>query len=172
MIMGRIPFVAFRSGGKNMIVQFASAQIGGDKVIASAHSRELAKYGWKGSRKNTPAAYLTGLLAGLRAARKGCKKSLMYSGIRPYVHGSRIAAATKGVIDGGVEVPLQEEKVLDENRIRGLHIVEYARLLSQEGKEVPRKKFSGLVASGLNPEDYPKHFEEVKIRIESEFREK
>ena len=60
---GETRLVVRRTNG-NVIVQFVGWAQEGDQVQATAVAQELAKLGWEGSPKNTPAAYLTGLLAG------------------------------------------------------------------------------------------------------------
>ena len=62
MLMSKRDFIAINVTNENTQVQILKPEITGDKVIASAHSRFLLKDGWKGSRKNIPAAYLTCLL--------------------------------------------------------------------------------------------------------------
>lgn len=53
-----------------VICQVVYAEIIGDKVVAQAHSRELAKYGLKVGLKNYAAAYCTGLLLARRVLEK------------------------------------------------------------------------------------------------------
>ncbi|MCH2605098.1 MAG: 50S ribosomal protein L18, partial [Candidatus Nitrosopelagicus sp.] len=90
------------------------------KVLASAHSRFLLKDGWKGSRKNIPASYLTGYMAGKKALSNGVTDAILYSGTRRYT--DRMAAALKGVIDAGVKVPADEESFPADERINGEHL--------------------------------------------------
>ena len=92
----------------------------GDKVLSSAHSRSLLNKGWKGSRKSIPAAYLTGYLAGKKALASGTKAAVLYTGTRKYTQ--RIAAALKGIIDAGLEVPADAETFPSEERISGKHL--------------------------------------------------
>jgi len=92
----------------------------GDKVIASAHSTYLIKKGWKGSRKSVPAAYLTGYLAGKKALGNGAKGAVLYTGTRRYTQ--RMAAALKGVVDAGLEVPADPETFPSDDRINGEHL--------------------------------------------------
>ena len=53
------PRLIVRKSLNNVVVQFAEYDMKGDKVMLSAHSKELAKLGWSGNRGNIPAAYLT-----------------------------------------------------------------------------------------------------------------
>ncbi len=103
MLMGRREFITVNISNENTQVQILKPEITGDKVVASAHSRYLLEKGWKGSRKSVPAAYLTGYIAGKKALVKGSKGAILYTGTRKYTQ--RMAAALKGVIDAGLEVP-------------------------------------------------------------------
>ena len=120
MLMGKRDFVSVHITNENIQVQILKPIISGDKVLASAHSRFLIKDGWKGSRKNIPAAYLTGYLAGKKAVSKGVKNAILYSGTRRYTQ--RMAAVLKGIIDSGLEVPANTETFPPENRINGEHL--------------------------------------------------
>ena len=118
--MGKSDFISINVTNENIQVQILKPEITGDKVIASAHSRFLIKDGWKGSRKNIPAAYLTGYLAGKRALSKGIDNAIIYSGTRKYTQ--RMAAVVKGVIDTGLKVPADNETFPPEERINGEHL--------------------------------------------------
>ena len=120
MLMGKHDFISVNITNENSEVQILKPIISGDRVLASAHSRFLIKDGWKGSRKNIPAAYLTGYLAGKKAVSKGVSNAILYSGTRKYTQ--RMAAALKGVIDAGLEVPADSETFPSEDRINGDHL--------------------------------------------------
>ncbi len=119
MPISKRDFIAINVTNENTQVQILKPHITGDQVIASAHSRFLLKDGWKGSRKNIPAAYLTGYFAGKKALSKGVDNAIVYSGTRKYTQ--RMAAGVKGVIDAGVKVPSSEETFPSEERINGEH---------------------------------------------------
>ena len=120
MLMSKRDFIAINVTNENTQVQILKPEITGDKVIASAHSRFLLKDGWKGSRKNIPAAYLTGYFAGKKALSKGVDNAIIYSGTRKYTQ--RMAAVVKGVVDAGLTVPSDEETFPPEERIKGEHL--------------------------------------------------
>jgi large subunit ribosomal protein L18 len=120
LLMGRRDYITVQISNENTLVQIHKPEMQGDKVLASAHSRYLLGKGWKGSRKNIPAAYLTGYLAGKKALGKGVKAAVLYSGTRKYTQ--RMAAALKGVIDAGLEVPADSETFPNEERISGKHL--------------------------------------------------
>jgi len=105
-------------------VQIIAYDEKGDHVLASAVSRELADFGWSGTSGNVPAAYLTGLLAGRRAAEKGVKAAVLDVGAQPPSLGGRLFAAAKGLVDAGLEVPHGEAVFPAEDRIAGKHLGE------------------------------------------------
>ena len=114
--------IVVRKSLKNTQIQFIDYKEEGDTVIASAKSNELSKYNWKFSTSTTPAAYLTGLLAGKRAADKGVSKCILDAGRHPPVTGSKLFASLKGVIDAGIDCPVSEEKIPNEDRLMGKHL--------------------------------------------------
>ena len=162
ILIGRHAFVTVGISNENALVQILKPRTIGDEVLVSAHSRELIKHGWLGSRKNMPACYLTGLLAGMKAVGKGVKQCILYTGNRMYA--PRIAASVKGLIDAGINIPVDEEALPTEDRISGKHIADYANLL-KDNKHVYQARFSGLIKEKFVPESYPEHFNEVKMSI-------
>ena len=120
MLMSKRDFISINVTNENTQVQILKPGISGDKVIVSAHSRFLIKDGWKGSRKNIPAAYLTGYFAGKKAVSKGVNNAIIYSGTRKYTQ--RMAAVVKGVVDAGLEVPSDEETFPPIEIINGEHL--------------------------------------------------
>ena len=154
-----------RISNKNVSSQFVKPTVNGDVVLSSAHSRELAKMGWHGSSKSTPACYLLGLLAGKKAVEAGVKEAVAYNGVVPFIRGSRIAALLKGVVDAGVKVPVGDEAFPDENRLTGKSIAEYASKLAADNKAAYSRSFSALLKGGFKPEEYPAEFERVKAAI-------
>lgn len=162
ILIGKHTFTTVRISNENALVQILKPSKVGDEVLVSAHSRELIKHDWQGSRKNIPACYLTGLLAGTKAVAKGVKQCILYTGNRMYA--PRIAASVKGLIDAGVNVPVDEETLPAQDRIAGKHIADYANLL-KDNKQVYDARFSGLITKGFAPESYPDHFNEVKMSI-------
>lgn len=120
MLMSKRDFITVNITNENTQVQILKPGMTGDKVIASAHSSYLLEKGWKGSRKSIPAAYLTGYLAGKKALGQGAKDAILYTGTKKYTQ--RMAAALKGVIDAGVQVPASEETFPSDDRINGEHL--------------------------------------------------
>ncbi|MEM3437186.1 MAG: 50S ribosomal protein L18 [Nitrososphaerales archaeon] len=169
VIMSRLPFVSIFISGKNILVQILSPRKEGDIVLASAHSRELIKFGWLGSRKDIPAAYLTGFLAGLKAKDK-VKEAILYTGLRRFVPNSRITAVAKGLIDAGLSIPIDRETLPSEERLKGKHIADYAKYLLEKDKVLYSMRFSSLISKSFNPELIPEHFENVRKKIIEDFK--
>ncbi len=151
-----------RKTNTQIIVQIIEFAPNGDKTLVGVTSKKLRRFGWKGSLKSTPAAYLTGLIAGLKAKKAGIEYAIPDIGLHPSVRGSRIYAAIKGLRDAGVEVPASEEVLPSEDRIQGKHIAEYAKKLAEENPEEFQRRFSQLLFRGLDPRELPDHF--LKIR--------
>ena len=124
LLRGRIPRAVVRLSLRNATVQFVSYAPTGDKVLAAATSKELAKLGWTGATGNLPAAYLTGYLAGKRAAQSGVEEAVLDIGLKGPAKGSAVFAALKGMLDAGVNIPHGEEVLPAAERINGAHIDE------------------------------------------------
>jgi len=135
--------------------------------LASAHSRELIRtYGWKGATGNVPAAYLTGLLCGLKAKKNGVSEAILDLGLVSPTKGSKVFSTMAGVVDAGIGIPHSDEKIL-KDRTRGDHIVEYAESLGAPEEYTP--KFSAVIARGLKPQELGDHFNKVKADIFAAF---
>lgn len=170
LIISGKPRLVIRGTLKNMIVQIVAAKPHGDEVLVSTHSRELLKnYGWKAPRGNLPAAYLTGLLCGLKAKSKGVNEAVLDIGLHSPTKGARVFAALKGASDAGLMVSHGEEKLPDEKRIQGLHIAQYAKTLSANTEKY-MATFSKYLENKVPPESLPEHFAEVKKAVIAAFK--
>lgn len=169
LVLSGRPRLVIRLTLSHTIVQLIESEAVGDKVLVSAHSRELANtYGWLGNCGNIPSAYLTGLLCGFKAMANGVKKAFLDVGLHIPSKGTRIFAALKGVVEAGVEVPYSEDILSEEDRIVGKHIADYANHLASE-PEVYKQKFSKYLSKGSRPEEIPEHFSIAKDKIKSSF---
>lgn len=150
---------------RNVIAQIIMAKPHGDEVLVSTHSRELPKnYEWKAPRGNLPAAYLTGLICGLKAKAQGINEAILDVGLNSPSKGARVFAVLKGVLDAGVHVPYDKEKLPDGKKIEGEQIVKYAESLASN-PEGYQSKFSKYLEQKLPPENLSKHFTKVKTDI-------
>src|SRR3989304_224151 len=89
LVVSGKPRLVARSPLKNASVQIVVAKPHGDEVLAAAHSSDLKKFGWKAPAGNVPSAYLTGLLCGLHAKKKGGTEAVLDIGLIPPPKGSR-----------------------------------------------------------------------------------
>jgi large subunit ribosomal protein L18 len=164
LVTSRKPRLVTRGSLNNVEAQIIVAKPHGDEVLVSANSRELIKsFGWKAPTGNIPAAYLTGLLVGLKAKAAGITEAILDLGLVSPTKGSRTFAVLSGVVDAGVEVPHSEEKIVKE-RMKGEHIAKYAKNLGA-GSEEYKAKFSQYTANGVIPEKIAEHFAKVKADI-------
>jgi large subunit ribosomal protein L18 len=123
LLKSRTTRIVIRKSIKNTIIQFINYDEKGDSIVATATSKELIKkYNWNYSTSTTPAAYLTGLLAGKRAKEQGITECVLDIGRYVPVTGSKVFAGLKGVIDAGIDCPHNEEKIPSEERIMGEHL--------------------------------------------------
>jgi len=170
LVLSGLPRLVVRGSLRNISAEMIMAEADGDKVIAFAHSRELTrKHGWLGDTGNLPAAYLTGLLCGLKALNREVKEAVLDLGLHHPSKGARVFAALKGVLDAGLLVPFDEAKLPDQKRLTGQHVAEYAKSLSSN-PEAYQKRFSAQLSRGLKPEDLSSHFDSVKERIVASFK--
>jgi large subunit ribosomal protein L18 len=171
LVLSGVPRLVVRLSLKNANVQVVKAEAIGDKVIVSSHSNELDSYNWLCNTGNIPAAYLTGLLCGLKAMDMGINKAFLDIGLHIPSKGTRVFAALKGVLDAGMEISHSEDVLPDEDRISGKHIADYATQLSSD-PDVYTAKFSDYLSKGLKPENLSDHFSAVKAKIASSFEKK
>lgn len=163
LLIGKHNFVVPRVSNQNVQIQVSKAEKNGDKIIASAHSKELLKHGWKGSRKSIPACYLTGLLVGKKAVAKNIKECVLYTGRR--IYSPRIAACVKGMLDAGLNIPVEEETLPKKDMLSGNHIADYAKDLKQNDNQLYKSRFSAVINEGFVPEDYAELVTKTKSSI-------
>jgi len=112
-----------RCSGRRVRVALVDFDPGGDKVLASADSAELGRIAFPPtSLASTPAAYLTGYLAGLRAKSRGTDEAVLDAGLRRPTAGGRLAAALKGLLDAGMQIPHGGENFPSADRLAGAHL--------------------------------------------------
>jgi len=119
--------VVFRKLSRTLIAQIVKFGPKGDSVVASANSKELAKYGWKLSKKNISAAYLTGFLLAKKAAKVQKQELIINFGILSPTKGSAKFAFLKGAVDGGLKIIHSPDSFPDEARIKGKHIEGFSK---------------------------------------------
>ncbi len=125
LLLANKPRLVVRKSLKNVSAQVVEYSENGDKVIVSAHSSELKKYGYNGNKGNIPAAYLVGLLIGNKAKKKDIQELVLDIGLQTSVKGSRIYSVLKGCVDGGLNIPHSKDILPVEDRIKGKHIKDF-----------------------------------------------
>ncbi|MCI4349353.1 MAG: 50S ribosomal protein L18 [Thermoplasmata archaeon] len=117
------PRAVVRFSHRRVLVAVTEYDPVGDRVLASAESRELGAIGFpSGSLVSTPASYLTGYLAGLRAKAAGASAVVLDVGLRHPSKGGRLLGALKGLLDAGLEIPHGEEGFPSADRLAGKHM--------------------------------------------------
>ncbi|MBD3310285.1 50S ribosomal protein L18 [Candidatus Woesearchaeota archaeon] len=163
LLLSNKPRLVIRKSLKNVTAQIVTYDSNGDRIITAAHSSELRKRcGWSHSTGNIPAAYLTGLLLGKKAADKDIKEAILDIGLQKSVVKGRIYAALKGALDAGMGVPHSEKVLPDEKRISGEHIKSYAEKAGQENKT---SQFSALKSSNVDVSSITAAFNDCKKKI-------
>lgn len=162
---GKCRLVVRRSNSR-FHVQLVEFMPDGDRTLAEVDSGKLKKYGWKGSCGNISAAYLTGLLIGLEAKKKGVSEAVPDLGLQVATCGTSLYACLLGARDAGIKINIGKDAVPKKERIEGRHIEAYAKSV----KNTPgySRQFSLYLKNGMEPEKISEHFHDVKGRIERE----
>ena len=145
------PRLVVRKSNEHTTAQLIVPGPDGDETTASAHSSDLADFGWEAPTGNLPAAYLTGLLAGRRAVEADVEEAVTDIGLNSPTPGAKVFAAQEGAIDAGLEIPHNDDVFAEWARTRGEHIAEYAR-----SRDEP------LYSGDFDATDLPEHFDELR----------
>lgn len=126
--------MVIRKTNKHIILQIIEYFEDGDKVLVTVNSSELKKYGWNKATGNIPASYLTGLILAKKALRKSIDSAIVDIGLQTPTKGSRLFAAVKGAIDGGMKISCSDDAFPSIERINGTHISKEMSLLFEKTK--------------------------------------
>merc|ERR1711916_216568 len=182
------------------------ATIKGDVTICAAYSHELPKYGMKAGLTNYAATYATGLLCARRLLTKydlaetyeGNTENLgedynveaegdrrpfkcyLDTGLVRTSTGSRVFAALKGAVDGGLDIPYSfsrfvgydpETKEYPAEMMRkyifGGHVADYMKHLQEEDADKYQKQFSAYTKAGVGADDLEALYTKVHAAIRS-----
>jgi large subunit ribosomal protein L18 len=165
LLKSRKPRLIVRKSLRHIMLQIIEYTPTGDKVVLQANSKELSPMGWTVSNGNIPEAYLTGLLLAKKAkTAKFSGEVIVDIGLSPSVHGSRLYAAIKGAVDGELTVLCGDDIAPPEDRLKGMHIVAYAKSLVED-KEKYNKIFSRYLKANIDPTRLNELVENVKANI-------
>ena len=163
LLLSDKPRLVVRRSLKHTQVQLVRFDIKGDVVLASAHSKELAAQGYEGSTSNMCSSYLTGLLLAKKAGGK-VKEAIVDLGVYPKNLRSRLFAAVRGAKEGGLDIPVNEEKALPgDDRVLGNHVQNYAALLKEKDKAAYDKQFSQY--KKVKPEALVAHVTQIRDKL-------
>ena len=154
LLVGGLPRVVVRVTNTQIIAQLVAFEPQGDRVLCTTQSSELKKLGWLYATKNVPAAYLTGLLFGVKALRQKQKEGVLDIGFRQFMHGGRISAFAKGIIDAGMDIPVGEDIFPSEEKLQGKHIQDFMALQGKtnNAKDHNTKQFAQYFKNNLAPQ--------------------
>ena len=122
LLKSGVPRAVVRFSNAKVTVQIIDFSIKGDNVLVSANSTDVAGMGWKGSKTNIPASYLSGMLAAKRALKAGIDSVVLDIGRITPTSGGRAFATLKGLVDGGLNIPHSDNLFPSDERINGSHI--------------------------------------------------
>jgi large subunit ribosomal protein L18 len=123
LLKGGVPRAVVRFSRGRMQVAITAYDPVGDRVLVVADSQELGRIGFpKLNSVSTPAAYLTGYLAGLRAKAAGHGNAVLDVGLRRPAAGGRLLGALKGLLDAGMEIPHGTTAFPKPDRLNGTHL--------------------------------------------------
>ncbi len=148
------PRAVVRFTNRRVLVSLEEFDPKGDRILVQAESPELVAVGFPSSSlTSTPAAYLTGYLAGLRLAAKGPKEAVLDAGVLRPSKGGRILGALQGLLDAGVDVPHSKEGLPPKERLGGAHL---KTPLPQPLDQYRQKVSSSLVTKAAKAPSTPK----------------
>jgi len=197
-----------RFTNRDVICQIIAADLTHDKCLASAYAHELPRYGIKCGLTNYAAAYATGLLL---ARRVNAKFNLEYKGVetadgeeflveaeedgaRPFhavldvglnrtSTGARVFGALKGAVDGGLNVPHNQNRfpgskkedgewsndpAVHRKYIFGGHVKEYMKVLKESDEEAYARQFAQYIASGINADQIEAVYKKAHAAIRAD----
>ena len=137
LLKSRKPRLVIRKTNKYLNCQVIAYSAKGDTIIASAHSKQLKKLGWKHSCNNVSSAYLIGLMIGIAAKKAKTPEAIFDMGLYASVKGSVLYAALNGAVDAGLNVPHDKEVFPSEDRLQGKHTK--AKDLSKDMEAIKKK---------------------------------
>eukprot|EP00997_Jenningsia_sp_PLL12_P005346 NODE_2118_length_983_cov_64.528908_g1734_i0.p1 GENE.NODE_2118_length_983_cov_64.528908_g1734_i0~~NODE_2118_length_983_cov_64.528908_g1734_i0.p1 ORF type:complete len:319 (+),score=3.71 NODE_2118_length_983_cov_64.528908_g1734_i0:44-958(+) len=198
-----------RFTNKDIIVQIVSSKIAGDVVHCVAYAHELPKFGIKLGLTNYSAAYAVGLLCarrwlkeiGLDSKYEGVKsvdgnffvskskkgdrrpfKCYLDVGLARTTTGSKIFAAMKGAVDGGLLIPhgkkctkfpgyVKKEKSFSPEMLKdyiiGGHVCDYMEKLKKSDPVAFGKQFKRFIENKITGDD----LEEIYLNAHKKIRE-
>jgi len=191
-----------RYSNKSICCEVVNALMVGDRTVSHAHSHELVNFGVKVGLSNYPAAYCVGLLCARRCLEKFsqvCSPSeqtsgnhnlretktpgnpftaVLDAGLKRTSTGSKVFAALKGAVDGGLSIPHNEKRFvgydsvaktynseLMDKYIFGGHISEFMDDLQTEEPDGFARQFSKYISYNISSGDLRQLYEQAHKSI-------
>lgn len=145
LLKGGKPRLVARKSNRFITVQLVEFDSKGDRTRVHVNSRQLEKFGWSLGKKSVAAAYLTGLLAGVKAKAAGIGEAVLDIGFAKPVHKGWWAAVLKGAIEAGLKVKADEKALPGDGRASGKHIEEFSK---KPVSKMFEKAKQGIMKSG------------------------
>ncbi|MEK6895710.1 MAG: 50S ribosomal protein L18 [Nanoarchaeota archaeon] len=126
LLKGEKARIVFRKTNRYIISQYVTSKDAQDKVEFTITSKELLRHGWpekaSGSLKSLTASYLTGFLTGIKIKKEKKETPIVDLGMTRTLHGTKVFAFIKGLIDAGVTIPCKKDAFPSEERLNGEHM--------------------------------------------------
>jgi len=165
--MPRLVIRRYMNGVHCQIIQYAKE---GDRTIMEVSSNSLRQFGWKSHPANLPAAYLTGMLTGFLALKKGTKEAVVDLGLQRSTKGNALYACIAGAADAGMKIPVNKEILPSKERLTGKHVSQFALSLKKTPEKYKRQ-FAQYAKAGLEPEKLEEHFIATQNKIRESFKD-
>jgi len=161
--------VIIRKTTKHIRVQFIDAFPDGDLTRIDSSTYQLKDYDWNISGGNIPAAYLSGYLAGKKALKAGIPEAITDLGLQRTSNGGRIYAALKGLIDAGVNIPVNDKVFPSDDILHGSHIKIISEHVKNEDAEEFKVRYARYQKNKVKPGNLEKLVKDTKGAIDKAF---
>lgn len=123
---------------KTVVAQIIKYNPGGDETLVNTTSLELKKYGWKTGNRNVCTAYLTGLLCGKKAVKRGIREAVLDIGLHTPTKWSNVFAVLRGAVEAGLSIKHDKSILPPDERVLGREIEKF-RNIKLNVEEVRKK---------------------------------
>jgi len=158
LIKSKKPRLVVRKSVHQISAQVINYDPNGDRIVITVRTTDLKKhFGWSYSLRNTPSAYLLGLLVASKCVKKNIKELVLDIGLNSKTKGSILFTVLQGAVDGGLNIPHDKSVFASNDRIKGDHIK----------NDKNKKKYTKS-----NPENIVQDFEKTKQKLLVEIKQK
>jgi large subunit ribosomal protein L5e len=194
-----------RFTNRDIVCQVAYTGFKGDVIVASAYAHELTHFGIPTGHNNHAAAYATGLLVARRVLHKfGLSDTyegntepdgsdynvepvedgprpfhcILDTGLKATTTGSKIFTALKGALDGGLDIPHSDKRMIgydpeakkfDADMMRGYiygePISEYIEYLEEEDPDKLKAQFKSYIEEEIAGDDIEDMYSDAHEKI-------